>query len=277
MPERLNPAAIAARPGLPVAGGRPRMTPSRGNEVRTQPAGDGRGMGNDEVRVRGDVAVLVSGGVDSAVLVVTMLDHHARVFPVYVRFGLRWEDVELAHLRRFLDAVRGDRPGIQELTVLDEPIAQVYGEHWSNAGRPGVPGAETEDDAVYLPGRNVLLAAKTAVWCHLRGIGALAFGILAANPFPDSDPEFFRDLAAVLNRALGGRLTILRPFAGLAKSEVVARAVDLPLHLTFSCLNPRDGLHCGACNKCAERRKGFETLGRIDRTEYAAPRTAAAP
>ncbi len=152
----------------------------------------------------GDIAVLVSGGVDSAVLIVDSLNESPCVHPIYVRFGLRWEEFELAGLRAFLREVGATRPGIAPLTVLDEPIAQVYGEHWSNAGRPGVPGAETPDEAVYLPGRNVLLATKAAVWCHLRGIRTLAFGTLAANPFPDSTPEFFRDLESVLNRAPDG-------------------------------------------------------------------------
>ena len=217
----------------------------------------------------GDAAVLVSGGVDSAVLCVDLLREYRSVYPIYVRFGLRWEGVEETWLRRFLDAVIAKRSTLHPLTVLDEPIAQVYGEHWSNTGRSGVPGAETADDAVYLPGRNVLLAAKAAVWCRLREVETLAFGILKGNPFPDSTPEFFRGLEATVNLAMSGRLRIIRPYAGLSKAEVLARGVELPLELTFSCLNPVGETHCGACNKCAERRAAFARAGRIDRTEYA--------
>jgi 7-cyano-7-deazaguanine synthase len=125
-------------------------------------------------RSGGDVAVLVSGGLDSAVLAVDLLGAFARVFPIYVRFGLRWEAVELAHLGAFLKEAGRDRPGLMPLTVLDEPIAQVYGDHWSNEGRPGVPDAMTRDEAVYLPGRNVLLAAKAAVLS-----ATVAFGVPA--------------------------------------------------------------------------------------------------
>jgi 7-cyano-7-deazaguanine synthase len=217
----------------------------------------------------GDAAVLVSGGVDSAVLCVEMLGEFQSVHPIYVRFGLRWESVEENWLRRFLDSVSKARPGLRPLTVLDEPIAQVYGEHWSNAGRSGVPGAETDDDAVYLPGRNILLAAKAAVWCRLRDVETLAFGILKGNPFPDSTPEFFHGLEATLNVAMSGRLRIVRPYAGLSKAEVLKCGAELPLHLTFSCLNPVDERHCGACNKCAERSAAFSRTGRADRTEYA--------
>jgi 7-cyano-7-deazaguanine synthase len=44
---------------------------------------------------------------------------------------------------------------------------------------------------------------------------------------------------------------------------------DMPLELTFSCLAPVAGLHCGRCNKCAERQAAFRDAGIDDRTEYA--------
>ncbi len=217
---------------------------------------------------RSAAAVLVSGGVDSAILAHDLLGDYARVWPIYVRFGLRWEEAELASLRRFLDAA--PRRGLGRLVVLDEPIGEVYGRgHWSSAGGARVPDAATEDEAVFLPGRNLLLLTKAAIWCRLRGVGSLALGCLGANPFPDSTPDFFEHFQGVAGSALGGTVEILRPFDRLHKQDVLRRGLGLPLDLTFSCLDPRDGLHCGACNKCAERRRAFEGLGLPDRTPYA--------
>jgi 7-cyano-7-deazaguanine synthase len=218
----------------------------------------------------GDVAVLV-GGADSAVLAIELIGSFDRVYPLYVRFGLRWERNELAGLEAFLKAVA--RPGLEPLRVLDEPMADVYGEHWST-GCGDVPDAEAPDDAVYLPGRNLLLIAKAAAWCSVRGIGSIALGSLASNPFPDSTPEFDGELEALLCRAFGSRISLLRPYAELTKADVLRRGSALPLWLTFSCLQPRDGRHCGRCNKCAERRRGFRMADRGDRTLYAASRTA---
>src|SRR5947208_2573532 len=146
-------------------------------------------------------AVLISGGLDSAVLCVDLLQAYIRVHPLYIRCGLRWEARELAAAKAFLGAVRA--PGLEELVVLDEPIREVYGPHWSTEGGD-VPGSETSDEAVYLPGRNLLLTVKASVWCHLRHISALALGCLGSNPFPDSTPGFFDDLESVLSRAMGG-------------------------------------------------------------------------
>jgi 7-cyano-7-deazaguanine synthase len=213
------------------------------------------------------VAVLASGGIDSAILCVDLLGEFKQVHPLYIRFGLRWEEVELAGLKRFLEAV--ERPGLMPLHVLEEPVAEVYGAgHWSTDGA-GVPDAKTDDYAVFLPGRNLLLAVKAAVWCQLRRIDALAFGCLRANPFPDSTPEFFQDLEAVVNQGLESRLRLLRPFERLGKDEVLRRGVGLPLQHTYSCLRPTCGRHCGVCNKCAERQRGFRAAGVVDQTLYA--------
>ena len=216
-----------------------------------------------------DVAVLASGGIESAILCAELERHAARVFPLYVRFGLRWEDVELAHLRTFLERLA--RPGLMPVTVLDEPVAELYGAaHWSTQG-PVVPDARSPDEAVYLPGRNLLLGAKASVWCRVRGIETLAFGSLATNPFPDSTPEFFRGLEAVVNQALDGGLRLVRPFGNLRKPEVLRRGIelDVPLADTFSCIRPVEEAHCGICNKCGERRAAFRAAGLPDETLYA--------
>ena len=149
-------------------------------------------------------AVLISGGLDSAILCVDLLREYPRVVPLYIRSGLRWEASEIAALNQFLSHVEAE--GLDGLIVLDEPIAEVYGSHWSTDGR-AVPGSETADEAVYLPGRNLLLTVKAAIWCRLRGIRALALGSLGSNPFPDSTPDFFRKLEDLLNQAMGGDIT----------------------------------------------------------------------
>jgi 7-cyano-7-deazaguanine synthase len=67
------------------------------------------------------------------------------------------------------------------------------------------------------------------------------------------------------------------PFAGMSKADVLELGRGLALHQTFSCIDPQDGLHCAACNKCAERQRGFATLGIPDTTMYAMPRTSVPP
>ncbi|HEY8503650.1 MAG TPA: 7-cyano-7-deazaguanine synthase [Gemmataceae bacterium] len=213
----------------------------------------------------GPLAVLVSGGLDSAVLLGEAARAGGPVFPLYVRAGLFWEEVELDYLRRYLTALAA--PDVRPLRVLEQPVADVYGPHWSTTGR-GVPGADTPDDAVFLPGRNLLLLTKPLLWCHLNGVPALALAPLKGNPFPDATDEFFEGFERLLNRAVGGDVRVLRPYASLGKVEVLRRGRDLPLGESFSCIRPVRGLHCGRCNKCAERRQAFRAAELPDPTRY---------
>ena len=159
--------------------------------------------------------------------------------------------------------------GIRPLTVLELPIADVYGTHWSVSGTD-TPDDTTPDDAVYLPGRNLLLLAKTTVWCALHDVGRIALGTLRGNPFTDASREFLSGLARSASLALGHQLEVLTPFAQLSKVEVLERGRGLPLEHTFSCVAPVGAAHCRTCNKCAERRKAFAEAGMDDRTSYAA-------
>jgi 7-cyano-7-deazaguanine synthase len=213
------------------------------------------------------VAVLSSGGLDSAVLIAELLKLGHVVQPIYVRFGLAWEKVEEEQLRRFLGTL--PEGGAHPVLTLDFPITDVYGSHWSVSG-DGVPDATSTDDAVYLPGRNLLLLAKSSIWCALHDVRSLALGTLKGNPFADSSRAFFRIVESAVHTALNFDLEVITPFAGLTKSEVLERGRGLELHHTFSCIDPQGDQHCGRCNKCAERRRAFATLGINDGTRYAA-------
>ena len=213
----------------------------------------------------GLIGVLVSGGLDSAVLVAELAASRV-VLPIYIRAGLAWEEIELEYCRNFLKRMGG--ASTLPLVVLEQPVADIYGSHWSLGGE-GVPGADSPDEAVYLPGRNLLLLFKAMLYCHLHGVGEVALAVLFGNPFPDASPEFFESIAKVVNTAVGGDMKILLPYRQFRKGEVVRRGAEFPLEWTFSCIQPIVGVHCGHCNKCAERQAAFSATGVPDPTHYA--------
>jgi 7-cyano-7-deazaguanine synthase len=108
----------------------------------------------------------------------------------------------------------------------------------------------------------------------VHGIEQLALGVLESNPFADATPQFFGHLESALNCGPGRQVRVIRPLAGLSKGQVMELGRGLPLELTFSCIAPSAGLHCGRCNKCAERKAAFQLLGVEDPTAYASPQTA---
>ena len=219
-------------------------------------------------------AVLVSGGLDSMVL---LADETARgdVQPIYVSSGLAWEAAERAAVARWL-TVRGS--GARPLVSLAVDMRDVYAAtHWAIQGRP--PAYRTPDEDVYLPGRNIVLLGKAAVYCAAAGIGCLLIGTLAHNTITDATPEFRAALADALSLGLAHRLTIDAPYADARKADVIRRgtALGVPFELTLSCMNPvasprGDTLthqHCGLCSKCRERHDAFIDAGIADPTRYA--------
>jgi len=214
-----------------------------------------------------ETGLLLSGGIDSAVLLGQLLARGWQVVPFYVKTGCIWQASELESVERFLAKV--EQQALRELVVLDMPLDDLYGGHWSMSGAD-VPDEHTPDEAVYLPGHNPVLLIKPAVWCRMHGLAHLTIATLSNNPFSDATPVFFAQFEEMLHEAMGGRVQIARPFEQLTKNQVLEMGRHLPLELTFSCLAPEDGLHCGHCNKCAERRRAFLEVGLNDPTEYAA-------
>jgi len=217
------------------------------------------------------IAVLVSGGLDSCLLVAQLLGSNHQVHPLYLQHGLHWESTEKSYLRRFLKAVTNletvANNQLKPLTLLQMPVGDMYQSHWSVTGE-NVPDEYSDDSAVYLPGRNLLLLAKASVWCALNNIDTIALGSLRGNPFSDNSDEFYNAISDAITIATRHKITIVRPFSDKTKEDIVANAKMLPLHLTFSCIKPIDNKHCGTCNKCAERKAAFTTLGIEDRTVY---------
>ena len=219
-------------------------------------------------------AVLLSGGLDSAVLLAEEAAERD-VQPLFVSAGLAWEAAERATIEALLaNAWVGDH--VRPLVALTLDMRDVYAPtHWAIEGRP--PLYHTPDDDVYLAGRNIVLLAKAALYCAMSDIHRLVVGTLAHNPFPDATPEFRLAMSRALSLGLAYLIEIEAPFALISKAEVIRRgaARAVPLDLTLSCMNPRMTdraampQHCGACSKCRERHDAFVEASIRDPTFYA--------
>jgi 7-cyano-7-deazaguanine synthase len=60
------------------------------------------------------------------------------------------------------------------------------------------------------------------------------------------------------------------PLLHLTKAQIVQEAhrLDLDASLSWSCYDPQDGRHCGLCDSCRLRAKGFLEAGIPDPTDY---------
>jgi 7-cyano-7-deazaguanine synthase len=230
-------------------------------------------------------AVLFSAGLDSAVLLAHALEacRHQTVSrggfdsaepcpvqAIYVSAGLGWEESELQAAQHLL--ARPPYAGhALPLVVLRMDMRDVYpATHWAVRGE--APGYDTPDEDVYIEGRNIVLLSKASVYMARARLRRVLIGPLAGNPFPDATPEFFDTFGRALSIGLATPIVIEAPLASLQKADVVrlGRTLGVPLELTLSCMQPRDGVHCGRCSKCRERIEAFRDAGGSDPTTYAA-------
>ena len=222
-------------------------------------------------------AVLFSAGLDSAVLLAHAAheDPAGRVQPIYVSAGLGWEGEERSMAERLLASAPFVSSNVLPLVCLTVDMRDTYpASHWAVRGEP--PAYDTPDEDVYIDGRNIVLLSKAAVFMARSGISRVMLGPLAGNPFPDATREFFDAMSRALSLGLASPIQIEAPFTAMHKDAVIAlgQSLGVPFELTLSCMQPRDGIHCGACSKCRERIDAFRAAHVADPTRYARSRAS---
>jgi 7-cyano-7-deazaguanine synthase len=145
-----------------------------------------------------------------------------------------------------------------------------------------VPKSGVEAGAIpitYVPARNTIFLSLALGWAEAAGARAMFIGVNALDysGYPDCRPEFigaFEMLANVATKAgvEGDRFTVHTPLLHMSKAEIATEAARLGLDagLSWSCYDPTpSGEHCGLCDSCRLRAKGFAEAGLVDPTRYA--------
>ena len=231
--------------------------------------------------------ILLSGGLDSMVVAGLAREAGFRLLALTVDYNQRHR-IELesaARIAAFLGAERHivlpldlRRFGGSALTeALDVPK--------QGAGlddRSGSLPARGEDGPIpitYVPARNTIFLSLCLGWAEAAGGRDLFIGVNALDysGYPDCRPEFIRSFEALANLATkagveGDRFTIHAPLLDMTKADIAREALRLGLDpaMSWSCYDPTpDGLHCGLCDSCRLRSRGFAEAGIADPTVYA--------
>lgn len=213
------------------------------------------------------IAVLFGGGIESTALVRRYVDEGRQVVPVRIHCGLIWDDCESEFARRFLAANACDRLG--PLREARLPLHDFLGDHWAVTGR-NIPRSGATAAELEIPLRNLTLLGFAFQQVRSEAGLALALGTTADNCYRDGCREYFDRCQEVLSIEAGYPVPILTPLICLNKTQVIQQSDEATLRLSFSCVNPIAGRHCGRCIKCGRRKSSFETAGVVDPTDYAA-------
>lgn len=228
----------------------------------------------DNSMTKGPIAVaLISGGLDSFVSAANARADGYRLLALSVDYNQRHQ-VELAAARRIAASL-----GAERHVVLPLDLSQ-FGGSALTADIDVPKGGVGEDIPVtYVPARNTIFLSLALGWAEAAGARDLYIGVNALDysGYPDCRPEFiagFEKLAELATKAgvEGKPFRIHAPLQDMTKADIVREGMrlGLDLGLSWSCYDPAPGgLHCGLCDSCRLRSKGFEEAGVPDPTRYA--------
>lgn len=221
---------------------------------------------------------LVSGGMDSAVVLAIARTQGFAVHALSVRYGQRHtSELDAAtRVATLLGAVEhkivnvdlrsfGGSALTADIDVPTEADGHVIGQ--------GIP-------STYVPARNTIMLSLALGWAEVLGATDLFCGVNAVDysGYPDCRPEFidgFQRLANLATKAgvEGHRFRVHAPLMTLSKADIAREGLRLGVDFaqTVSCYQADpEGRACGHCDACRLRAQGFHDAGLIDPTRYVA-------
>ena len=222
--------------------------------------------------------ILVSGGMDSAVVLAIAREQGFAPYALSVRYGQRHTSELDAAVR--VAAAHGDVAhktvnvdlrslGGSALTSEDIQVPVDTDGHVMGADIP----------VTYVPARNTIMLSVALGWAEVLGASDIFCGVNAVDysGYPDCRPEFIEAFEKLANLATkagveGAGLRIHAPLLRLSKADIVREGMRLGVDFsqTVSCYQADDqGRACGHCDACRLRAAGFADAGVPDPTHYA--------
>lgn len=221
------------------------------------------------------VVVLLSGGLDSSTCLSMATRAGAQVYALTIDYNQR--------NRRELQAAAAIARQHQVVRHIVLPLdLRQFGGSALTDDTITVPKGGVEEGrvpATYVPARNTIFLSVALGWAEAVGALDLVIGVNALDysGYPDCRPEFIAAFVAMANLATRAGTEgptgfhVHTPLIALTKAGIVRAAVanGLDTGATWSCYDPApDGRHCGQCDACRLRHKGFAEAGVPDPTDY---------
>lgn len=207
--------------------------------------------------------VLLSGGLDSTTCLAIAKSQNRECHTISFNYGQR-HLIELESAKKIAAHYQVSH---QIITIDNQAFASsalVYG--------ADVPKNRDLHDqkipSTYVPARNTLFLSYALGLAEVLGSDEIYFGANALDhePYPDCRPTFFTAMQNISNCATkkgseGNPTQLITPLLHLDKVAIVqlAKKLDAPIHLTFSCYDPTpSGTPCTTCDACTLRLAAFK-------------------
>lgn len=219
-----------------------------------------------------NAVVLVSGGMDSAVVLAMARAQGFAVHALSVAYGQRHpsELQAAAQVARAQGAVAHKVVSVDLRSIGGSALTDDI--EVPDAGGSGIP-------VTYVPARNTIMLSVALGWAEVLGAADIFCGVNAVDysGYPDCRPAFidaFQTLANLATKAgvEGAGIRVHAPLQQLGKADIVREGLRLGVDFaqTVSCYRADDtGRACRRCDACRLRADGFAQAGVADPTRYA--------
>ncbi len=216
-----------------------------------------------------------SGGIDSTVAATIAARAGYELYILHVSYGQRAEAREREAVNKIAARLNASELRFVELGFLkdlggsaltDQGVAVPTGEE--------VHLDERETPSTWVPCRNLVLLAIASAYAESIRADSIFVGFNAeeAKSYPDNSSEFVSRYNMVLPEAVAYSAIpprVIAPLVDMHKPEIIKKGIEVkaPLELTYSCYIGGEK-HCGRCESCVHRIRGFRMAGVADPTEY---------
>jgi 7-cyano-7-deazaguanine synthase len=222
----------------------------------------------------GALVALVSGGLDSLVVASMARAAGWRLFALTIDYNQRHK-IEIESAARIAKELGAERHIVLPLNL------SAFGGSALTDQQIEVPKQGVDDGipVTYVPARNTIFLSLCLGWAEAVGARDIAIGVNALDysGYPDCRAEFIDAFVTTANLATkagveGDPFQLHTPLVHMTKADIVRAGTELGINLglSWSCYDPTpEGLHCGVCDSCRLRQKGFVEAGVADPTGYA--------
>jgi 7-cyano-7-deazaguanine synthase len=215
-----------------------------------------------------DAVILLSGGMDSGVLLAWSRPRYAAVHALSFDYGSKHAAKEVYMARR---------------------LAQEYGATFTEVGLPfinalftssllqsgeAIPDGPYRPDSIsstVVPFRNGIMLAIATGYAETHRIGTVLIASHTGDHpvYPDCTSEFTDAMSQASTLGTFTKVMVKAPFSGFDKRGIarIGRDLGFDFTMTWSCYKGLD-LHCGTCATCLERKYALEFDAGIDPTRY---------
>jgi 7-cyano-7-deazaguanine synthase len=217
-----------------------------------------------------DAVLVLSGGMDSAVLLAQTLNQGKTVEAVSFDYGSKHNARELPMARDLCAHFN-----IRHQVILLPFINALFSSSLLAGGETVPDGAYTAATmkSTVVPFRNGIMLAITAGYAESINASQVFLGSHSGDHhiYPDCRPGFnsaFRDAVYI---GTDKKVMVCFPFSGMDKRDIgdLGRKLDLDFTKTWTCYKGL-ALHCGTCGACNERKYALRHEEGLDATTYLA-------